>query len=84
MQTMNAQQRYQAAMSLVQGSRGAMSGVATNIENAGTIKVPPGINVVWSPVNQGWIVKWHDSVLRVINTKQELKDYLEIELGGRE
>jgi hypothetical protein len=44
-------------------------------------ELPPGLYVQWSPVNEGWIVTWHDTVLRVISDEAELKSYIK-ELGA--
>jgi hypothetical protein len=35
-----------------------------------------GISVVWSPVNQAWIVMWMDMLLRIIGDREEMHAYL--------
>lgn len=39
-----------------------------------------GISTAWSPVNQAWLVFWHESVLRIISDADELDWYLRYEL----
>lgn len=36
----------------------------------------PSWKIVYSPVNQAWFVMWHDSVLRIFNTKVEAEAYV--------
>ena len=38
--------------------------------------LPAGLAVDWSPANQGWLVRWHDAVLRVLTDPQEVRDYV--------
>jgi len=51
------------------------------IKKLGKVPLPDGIFVDWSPVNQAWLVRWHETPLRVISDPQELHDYLTVELG---
>ena len=32
-----------------------------------------GLYIVYSPVNQAYLLMWHDEVLRVLNTRAEAK-----------
>jgi hypothetical protein len=41
-----------------------------------TGKLPDGLSVKWSPANQAWLVMWHETVLRILNTKAEVTDYV--------
>jgi hypothetical protein len=41
-----------------------------------------GVSKVWSPVNQAWLVLWHDTVLRVISDTAEADAYVASLLGG--
>lgn len=38
--------------------------------------LPAGIRVKWSATNQAYFVMWHDEMLRVLNTREEVEDYL--------
>lgn len=37
----------------------------------------PGVSFRWSPVNQAYLVLWHDSVLRVLPSIEAVTEYLE-------
>lgn len=38
--------------------------------------LPAGIRVNWSPVHQAFFVMWHDQVLRVLPTRDDVEAYL--------
>lgn len=35
------------------------------------------ISVTWLPVNQAYLVMWHDQPLRIFNTRYETVEYLQ-------
>lgn len=43
-----------------------------------------GLRKVYSPVNQAWLVMWHESVLRVFNTEGDADAYMDYLRGGRD
>jgi len=50
---------------------------SVNLPGFGSINVPSGVSVMWSPTNQGWIVRWgNDSVLKVSSNAGEIADFL--------
>jgi hypothetical protein len=44
-------------------------------------KLAGGLWVQWSPVNLSWLVGWHGAILRSISDREELLDYLRLDLG---